>query len=144
MTMSDEHEPSRARPPAGARETGDAGRCRFAGAGRSVAQQLYHCQICDGGPGGGLSCLRPFPGRPQEKAVILRFGKPVGHGQEALLGPGLHWSFPYPIDEVVRIPITEIQKVTSTIGWYYLTPEQQASGIMPCPGPSLYPAGTAT
>ena len=47
---------------------------------------------------------------PQEKAVILRFGKPVGEGEKALLGPGLHWSFPYPIDEVVRIPITEIQK----------------------------------
>ncbi len=50
----------------------------------------------------------------QEKAIILRFGKPVGEGPQALLGPGLHWSFPYPIDEVVKIPITEIQKVTST------------------------------
>ena len=39
---------------------------------------------------------------PQEKAVILRFGKPVGEGQKALLRPGLHWSFPYPIDEVVQ------------------------------------------
>jgi membrane protease subunit HflK len=76
---------------------------------------------------------------PQEKAVILRFGKPVGHEQEALLGPGLHWSFPYPIDEVVRIPITEIQKVSSTIGWYYLTPEQEAAGITPSPGVSLVP-----
>src|SRR5579862_1974870 len=39
---------------------------------------------------------------PQEKAIILRFGKPVGQGSEALLGPGLHWSWPYPIDEVVK------------------------------------------
>ena len=46
---------------------------------------------------------------PSEKAVILRFGKPVGEGKSVLLGPGLHWSFPYPIDEVVKIPITEIQ-----------------------------------
>jgi modulator of FtsH protease HflK len=75
----------------------------------------------------------------QEKAVILRFGKPVGQGPQALLGPGLHWSFPYPIDEVVKIPITEIQKVTSTIGWYAVTPEQELSGNLPPAGPSLTP-----
>jgi len=64
---------------------------------------------------------------PQEQAVILRFGKPVGTGQQALLGPGLHWSFPYPIDEVVRIPIKQVQSVTSTIGWFYMTPEEAAA-----------------
>lgn len=62
---------------------------------------------------------------PQERAVILRFGKPVGTGEKRLLNPGPHWAFPYPIDEVVRIPITQQQLVRSTIGWYYLTPEQQ-------------------
>src|ERR1019366_3056721 len=47
-----------------------------------------------------------------EKAVILRFGKPLGDGPKMLLSAGkLYWSFPYPIDEVVRIPISEIQKV---------------------------------
>src|SRR5579862_1119091 len=75
----------------------------------------------------------------QEKAVILRFGKTVGQGQEALLGPGLHWSFPYPIDEVVKIPITEIQKISSTVGWFAETPEQELSGNLPPPGPSLIP-----
>jgi membrane protease subunit HflK len=58
---------------------------------------------------------------PQEKAVILRFGKPVGEGQKALLNAGLHWSLPYPIDEVVKIPITEQQIVRSTVGWYFTT-----------------------
>ncbi len=76
---------------------------------------------------------------PQQKAIILRFGKPVGQGQAALLGPGLHWSFPYPIDEVVKIPITEIQKVSSTIGWFAVTPEQELSGNLPLAGPSLVP-----
>src|SRR5450631_392422 len=53
-------------------------------------------------------CSGFFTVGPQEKAVILRFGKPVGEGQKALLSSGkLHWSFPYPIDEVVKIPITE-------------------------------------
>ena len=64
----------------------------------------------------------------QERAIILRFGKPVGSGEEQLLGPGLHWSFPSPIDEVVRIPIGEVQTVNSTAGWYQTTPEQEAAG----------------
>jgi membrane protease subunit HflK len=77
---------------------------------------------------------------PQEKAVILRFGKPVGEGQKALLTAGLHWSLPYPIDEVVKIPITEIQKISSNNGWYQTTPEQELSGEEPPPRGSLNPA----
>jgi membrane protease subunit HflK len=78
---------------------------------------------------------------PSEKAVILRFGRPVGEGQKALLSSGkLYWSFPYPIDEVVKIPITENQKVTSTTGWYFTTPEQELSGEELPAGASLNPA----
>jgi membrane protease subunit HflK len=77
---------------------------------------------------------------PQEKAVILRFGKPLGEGQKMLLGAGLHWSFPQPIDEVIRIPITEIQKVSSTVGWYLTTPEMELAGTdQQGFGPSLNP-----
>src|SRR5574341_1169062 len=50
---------------------------------------------------------------PQEKAIRLRFGKPVGEGENALLGPGLHWAFPFPIDEIVRIPIGQAQTIQS-------------------------------
>lgn len=74
-----------------------------------------------------------------EKAVILRFGKPQGEGQQMLLGAGLHWSLPYPIDEVVRIPTTENQIIKSTIGWYATTPDMEAAGTEPAPGPSLNP-----
>lgn len=78
---------------------------------------------------------------PQEKAVILRFGNPVGGaGEDRLLNAGLHWSFPYPIDEVVKIPITEQQVVSSTIGWYLTSPEQELSGEELPAGPSLNPA----
>ncbi len=77
---------------------------------------------------------------PQEKAVILRFGKPVGEESKALLTAGLHWSLPYPIDEVVRIPITEIQKISSNNGWYLTTPEAELSGEELPPGQSLNPA----
>jgi len=77
---------------------------------------------------------------PQEKAVILRFGKPVGEGQKVLLNAGLHWSFPYPIDEVVKIPITEQQIVSSTVGWYMTTPEAELSGEEMPAGATLNPA----
>ncbi len=77
---------------------------------------------------------------PQEKAIILRFGKPVGTTDEQLLGPGLHWAFPKPIDEVVKIPIGQIQTVTSTVGWYATTPEAELAGTEPPAGPSLNPA----
>ena len=80
-----------------------------------------------------------FQVRSSEKVILLRFGKPLGDGQKMLLGAGLHWSLPYPIDEVVRIPITEIQQVTSTVGWFLTTPEMEAAGNEPPAGPSLNP-----
>lgn len=79
---------------------------------------------------------------PEEKGIKLRFGKPVGEGDRALLGPGLHWSFPYPIDEVIRVPITELQTLRSTVGWYAVTPEQELAGTEPTvmPGTPMSPA----
>jgi len=65
---------------------------------------------------------------PQEQAMIIRLGRPVGEGKAALLGPGLHWSLPYPIDEYVKVPITSIQTVRSTVGWWATTPAQEAAG----------------
>ena len=73
---------------------------------------------------------------PNQKAVVLRFGKPASVGKEQLLGPGLHWSWPYPIDEKVFIPISEIQNVASSVGWYFVN----ADGTESQPGPSLNPA----
>src|SRR5437016_6372201 len=43
-------------------------------------------------------CSGVFTVPSQKKAIILRFGKPVGTGEKMLLEPGLHWSWPYPID----------------------------------------------
>ena len=76
---------------------------------------------------------------PQERAIILRFGKPAAQGDKALLLPGLHWSFPYPIDEVVPVSISGIQTVRSTVAWYATTPEQELAHTEPPPGPSLNP-----
>ena len=88
-------------------------------------------------------CSGIFSVGPQEKAVILRLGRPVGEGANALLGAGLHWAFPRPIDEVRRIPFTEIQTVKSTTGWYYMSPQDEAAeaagNFHPIPAPSLNP-----
>jgi membrane protease subunit HflK len=80
-----------------------------------------------------------FTVNPNEVAVLLRFGKPVGTGSDQLLTPGLHWKLPYPIDEVVRIPVGESRTLTSTAGWYYVTPQEEAAGTDPARLPFLRP-----
>ena len=83
-------------------------------------------------------CSGFFTVGPQERAIVLRFGKPVGGGQ--LLTQGLKFALPYPIDEVVKVPITELQRVTSTVGWFFTTPEMELAGTDPFAGASLNPA----
>ncbi len=41
--------------------------------------------------------------KPDEVAVILRWGKLVGEGEAAEHGPGLLFAFPRPMDDVVRV-----------------------------------------
>jgi membrane protease subunit HflK len=77
---------------------------------------------------------------PQERAILLRLGKPVGEGEKALYGPGLHLALPYPIDESVKVSITGLQKTTSTVGWFAVTPEQEMAGAEPYAAGSLNPA----
>ena len=42
---------------------------------------------------------------PGERAIVLWFGKISGVGEARLLGPGLKLLLPYPIHEIVRIPV---------------------------------------
>lgn len=84
-------------------------------------------------------CSGFFTVGPQERAIVLRLGKPVG-GDRALLTQGLKFALPYPIDEVVKVPITELQRVTTTVGWFATTPEMELAGNDPYAGPSLNPA----
>lgn len=92
----------------------------------------------------GLVVLFLFSGffvvGPQEKAIVLRFGVPAGGGDGKLLGPGPHWAFPPPIDEVVRIPVGQIMSLSSSVGWYATTAAMEAAGNEPPPGESLRPA----
>src|SRR5213593_2219551 len=76
----------------------------------------------------------------QERAVILRLGVPVGGCDGKLFNPGPHWAFPPPIDEVVKIPVGQVQSVESSIGWYATTAAGEAAKQEPPPLESLNPA----
>ncbi len=87
-------------------------------------------------------CSGIFSVGPQENAIILRMGKPVGDGRNALLGPGLHFSWPKPIDDHTNIPISSLQIADTTVGWY-MPLEEMGKGNEPQLRPSLNPANTS-
>jgi len=132
----DRDEP-KASPPPENFESDDAGTRALADALRSsfvivkVAMVVMAAVFCFSGV---------FVVKPQEQAVIFRFGRLVGPPDKQLLGPGLHFAFPPPIDEVDKIPTTEIQTVLSTVGWYSVSREQDALGTDPPFGAELNPA----
>jgi len=64
---------------------------------------------------------------PDEQALVLRFGKIRGVGENRILGPGLKWVFPYPIDEIVKIPVGKKTNLAVNSFWYY----QKASELLP-------------
>jgi membrane protease subunit HflK len=65
-----------------------------------------------------------------EQALVLRFGKIRGLGEKRLLGPGLHWIFPYPIDEIVKIPVETQVNLPIDSFWYFQTQSEILSGQM--------------
>ncbi len=85
-------------------------------------------------------CSGVFSVGPNEKALILRFGRAQSLTEDQLLGPGLRFAFPYPIDEVVKIPISQVYQVRSTIGWFATSPELEATGREPNGRETLNPA----
>ena len=74
--------------------------------------------------GAVFSCMKQV--EPGEQAVILRFGKVVAASDGTTVRqPGIVWALPYPIHEVVKIPVGESRTVRSTVGWLRgLTDEQ--------------------
>jgi membrane protease subunit HflK len=54
-----------------------------------------------------------------EKALVLRFGKIRGLDEkERILGPGAHWIIPYPVDEMVKIPVESQVTLDINSFWY--------------------------
>ena len=62
-----------------------------------------------------LICTGFFRVNSDEVALILRMGRLAGATpSEQILQPGLHYAFPYVIDEVVRVPVGKIKELTVT------------------------------
>ncbi len=80
-----------------------------------------------------------FRVQPNEQALVLRLGKIRGMGQERLLGPGLQWAFPSPIDEIVRIVTKKKQTLAIDSFWYFQREEDKLKGRKPRPGRTLSP-----
>jgi membrane protease subunit HflK len=60
-----------------------------------------------------------------EKALVLRFGKIRGAGANRVLDSGLHWIFPYPIDEMIKIPVSRKVNLNVDSFWYYQSPQEK-------------------
>lgn len=67
---------------------------------------------------------------PDEKALVLRFGKIRGTGQDRVLTneESPYWILPYPIDEMVKIPAERTDKLSIDSFWYYLSEQEKLAG----------------
>ncbi|NCC52328.1 MAG: FtsH protease activity modulator HflK [Spartobacteria bacterium] len=74
-----------------------------------------------------------------EQAVVLIFGRLAGMPGRQALGPGLHWTFPAPIAEVITVPTERVQAIASDSFWYALSARDRLSAHPPPPGPNLNP-----
>jgi membrane protease subunit HflK len=55
---------------------------------------------------------------PDEQALVLRFGKIRGLGEDRILKPGPHWLWPNPIDVLIRIPVQKNVDLVVDSFWY--------------------------
>ncbi len=73
-----------------------------------------------------LLCCYPLTGilsiRPEEAGVLLRFGKVINDK----LPPGMHYTFPWPIDQVIRVPVRQVR--TFSVGLFYPQGKERVSG----------------
>jgi len=56
---------------------------------------------------------------PGERAIVLRFGKIHGVGDERLLEPGLKLLLPSPIDQIIKIPVEKKVNLAINSFWYF-------------------------
>ena len=69
---------------------------------------------------------------PSERGVVLRYGRIVGAGPnntagDAVLGPGWHWSWPYPIERWSKV--SSVERELPVRFMFQLTEEEQTGGI---------------
>ncbi|MHC4517246.1 MAG: SPFH domain-containing protein [Planctomycetota bacterium] len=56
-----------------------------------------------------------------EQALRLVFGEITGTGDKRILTSDWHWVFPYPVGEIVKIPVEKQIKLTVDSFWYFET-----------------------
>lgn len=66
-----------------------------------------------------------FVVQQHERALVLRLGKLTGIGADRALDPGLHWTWPRPFSEIVRIPAERVQTLDSQTFWHARAPVLQ-------------------
>ncbi len=76
---------------------------------------------------------------PDEQALVLRFGKICGVGENRILGPGLKWVFPYPIDKMIKIPVAKKQNLPINSFWYFQRPDELLPDAKPQAPATLNP-----
>ena len=59
-----------------------------------------------------------FVVKQHEKAMVLVLGKISGLGEERVKGPGVHWTWPRPISEIVVLPAERVQTLNVDSFWY--------------------------
>lgn len=69
-----------------------------------------------------------FRVQPDQQAIVLQFGQIRGEGEQRVLGPGLHFAFPEPICEVIRIPVQRVQSLTIETFWYARSEQERLTG----------------
>jgi membrane protease subunit HflK len=78
---------------------------------------------------------------PDEEALVLHFGGIRGDESGArVLKSGLHWAWPSPIDEIIKIPVTKQQVLNVDSAWYFLSEAEKLSGNESPPSADLNPA----
>ena len=80
-----------------------------------------------------------------ENALVLRFGKiqefrsPETGEHIKALGPGLHWNWPEPVTEIIKIPVAKKQTVAIDSFWYSETQAEKLGTVQGRPGATLDP-----
>jgi regulator of protease activity HflC (stomatin/prohibitin superfamily) len=81
-----------------------------------------------------------FRVQQNESAIILRFGRVVDADTDPIRGPGWHWGFPFPIDDVVKLKVKEEQTLKiSTTNYRMMDREILLKGAPDTVRPTLKP-----
>jgi membrane protease subunit HflK len=80
-----------------------------------------------------------FKVQQDEQALVLLFGQVQGLGDARILKPGLQYTWPEPISEIIRIPVTKVQTLKVDSFWYYETEQEKLGQKNPYPPATLDP-----